>query len=77
MNILRVVIVVGQIGKIWAVSAVNKKLFQSLSVLGYYYLMESTYNNSSQVFTLGNMTTGSIEPKVEITNTKLISKRPW
>jgi len=73
---LRIIIVVGQIGKIWAVSSRNKKLFQSLSVLAYYYLMESTYNNG-QVFTLGDMTTGNIKPKIDINKTKLISERPW
>lgn len=63
MNILRAAILIGQIGKIWAISSTHKKLFQSLSVIGYFTLMESMNNNNGQVFTLGNMSTGNIKPK--------------
>lgn len=79
MSLIRAVIVVGQLGKIWAITSRNKKIFQSISSLAYFYLMETTYGNGNeQFFTINDMSS-----RVESSNTKIIykpvkfDKRPW
>lgn len=80
MNFLRAFIVAGQLGKIWSKSSTNRKIFQSMSVLGYFYLMESINNGNNQVFTLNDEFEGvrEPEPKTKIVYKKItFDNRPW
>jgi len=56
MSLMRTVILVGQLGNIWSKSRVLRKVFQSVSVIGYFELMESMYGDRSQTFTIGDKT---------------------
>lgn len=76
MNILRAIIVAGQLGKIWSNSPRSKKVFQSISAVGYFYLMESLSNGTNQVFTLGDTPIRNEQPKI-IYKKVIFNKRPW
>ena len=53
MNVLRIVIVVGQVGRIWSKSAITKNIFQTMSALGYFSLMTDFYDSPrSQIFNI-------------------------
>jgi hypothetical protein len=76
MNALRAIILIGQLGKIWSISSTNKKLFQSISTVGYFYLMEYLNNRNSQVFTIGDTSTEVIKAEVEYKKVTF-NKKPW
>lgn len=75
---LRAIIVIGQLGKIWSTTSKAKQIYQSMSVLGYFSLMETMSNGTSQVFTIGDTSTGNIKPKTEIIHRRItFNNRPW
>lgn len=52
MNPLRAIMLIGSIGKVWAVSRNARNVYSSISILAYYKLlsdMESGYSNNIQI----------------------------
>jgi len=77
MSILRTIIVFGQVGRIWATTKLRKQLFQTVSVVGTFYLLSNNdIPSETQVFTLGNNKAKIQKPKEKF---KLINfkKRPF
>lgn len=48
MHIYRAMIVVGQLGRIWAKGYQARRVYQTVTAVGFYALMTKTYNNKEQ-----------------------------
>jgi len=77
---LRSMILVGQLGRVWSKSKKRQRIFQSMSIVGYFALMNREQLQSKQIFTIGKMV--AVVERQEVKKEKkpfyyFNKKRPW